>query len=559
VPRAAHAGLLPCTVQPGTETHRSTLTFWEENLAHTGSDTSRRPVRPTWPLLLVVFASGMTTMAVEMAASRLLGPYFGDSILVWANLIGLILIYLSLGSYLGGRWADRSPRAEVLYTITAVAAFWVGLVPLVAAPILGLAQAAFSHVGVAVATFDAIQIGGSFVSVLILFAPPIILLGSVSPFAIRLSTKQIRSAGSSAGRIYALSTVGSILGTFAPVLIFIPTIGTARTFLLFAFLLLVLSLLSLALHRQKARAAWTGLSLVVLVALSIAFPRRVVKADPRMIYERESRYNYIQVLQVGETRYLMLNEGQGVHSVYDPQALTTFGTWDVLTIAPLFNNPPFYPQQVQRVCVIGLAGGTVARQATAVYGPIPIDGVEIDPAVAEAGREFFDMQQPNLNVYVTDGRFFLEQSTELYDLIVIDAYRLPYIPFQMTTTQFFALVKAHLTPHGVVAVNVGRTESDYRMVEAIAATMKEHFTTLHAVDLADTFNTVLVATQQETSADNLLANAKLVADPFVHDVAGRAAANIHRLAGDGLVFTDDRAPVENLTNAIILRYMLTGE
>ena len=498
-------------------------------------------------------------MAVEMAASRLLGPYFGDSILVWANLIGLILIYLTLGSVLGGKWADRSPRVDTLYTITVVAAFLIGLVPLIAAPILRLAQSAFARAGIALVPFDAIQIGGSFIAVLVLFAPPVILLGCVSPFAIRLATKRIRSAGSSAGRIYALSTLGSILGTFLPVLLTIPTVGTARTFTVFAILLSVASLVGLVAQRRK-RAVLLGLLLLVLsIVLSVLFPSRVVKADERMLYEKESRYNYIQVLQVGDVRYLMLNEGQGVHSVYDPHSLTTFGTWDMLVIAPFFNDPPYLADQVQRVCVIGLAGGTVARQVTAAYGPVPIDGVEIDPAIVEVGRAFFGMNQPNLNVFATDGRFFLEHTDQRYDLIVIDAYRLPYIPFQMATTEFFALVRSRLSSQGVVSVNVGRTNSDYRMVEAIASTLKEQFATIHVIDLPDTFNTVMVATQTDTQAANLHANLERVEHPFLRDAIARAASSLHLPIGEGMVFTDDRAPVENLTNAIILRYLFEGE
>jgi len=512
-----------------------------------------------WPLLLIVFVSGMTTMAVEMAASRLLGPYFGDSILVWANLIGLILIYLTVGAYLGGRWADRSPQLDTLYTITTLSAFLVGLVPLVAAPILQAAQSAFARVGIELATFDAIQIGGSFVAVLVLFGPPTILLGCVSPFAVRLATRRVHSAGTSAGRIYAVSTIGSIVGTFLPVLLTIPAIGTARTFLLFAALLLVTSLVGLIARRRMAQALLGTSLLLALALLSAAFPQQVVKADARMIAERESRYNYIQVIEIGGTRYLMLNEGQGMHSVYDPARLATNGTWDIMAIAPLINDPPFTADQVKRACVIGLAAGTVARQMTAAYGPIPIDGVEIDPAIVEVGQQYFAMDLPNLSIHTTDGRFFLAQTEHRYDLIVVDAYRLPYIPFQLSTSEFFALVRSRLTDKGVVAVNVGRTESDYRMVEAIAATMGEHLASVHAVDLPDTFNSVLIATPGETQASNLGANLEQVTHPFVRDAVARAAANLHPLRGGGTIFTDDRAPVERLTNAIILRYLLVGE
>jgi len=502
-------------------------------------------------------------MAVEMAASRLLGPYFGDSILVWANLIGLILIYLTLGSFLGGKWADRSPRPETLYTATAVAAFWVGLIPMVATPILRVAQNAFTHIGADPVAFDTIQIGGSFVSVLVLFAPPVVLLGMVSPFAIRLSTKQLSSAGSSAGRIYALSTVGSIVGTFMPVLLFIPTIGTARTFLLFALLLFLASLLGLAIRRRGRRAVAVTALLTLLAALMIAFPQRIVKADTRMVYEQESRYNYIQVLQVEDSRYLMLNEGQGVHSVYSPDTLDTFGTWDMFIAAPFFNPPG--QAQVRRMCIVGLAAGTVARQATAAFGPIPIDGVEIDPAIVSVGRALFDMNMLNLNVFVTDGRFFLQHSNASYDLIVVDAYRLPYIPFQLTTTEFFALAKAHLTPGGVVTVNVGRTETDYRMVAAIASTLSEHFATVHAIDIPETFNTVLVASVSATSAANLEVNARQAEDPFLRELLARAVLYLqstrtsYALPGKGFVFTDDRAPVESMTNALLIRYLLSGE
>jgi spermidine synthase len=524
-------------------------------VSHSASHTARR-ARANAPLLLVVATGGMTTMAVEMAASRLLGPYFGDSILVWANLIGLILIYLSLGAYLGGRWADRRPRAETLYTVTAFSALWVGLIPLVAAPVLRLAQAAFGRSGAALAAYDALQIGGSFLSVLVLLAPPVILLGAVSPFAIRLLTHRAHRAGSRAGQVYALSTIGSILGTFSPVLLTIPLLGTARTFYLFSALLLAASLVGLIAARARRRALLAGLALALVLCLATLLPARVVKADERAIFEAESRYNYIQVLELGETRYLMLNEGQGVHSIYDPNSLATYGTWDLLTIAPLINEPPFRTDQVQRICVIGLAGGTVARQATALYGPIPIDGVEIDPAIIDVGRRYFDMNQRNLNPIATDGRFYLENSRHRYDLIAVDAYRLPYIPFQLATSEFFGIAQAHLTKNGVLAINVGRTATDYRMVEAIAATLGQHFSHVHAVDLTDTFNTILIAANQPTAVENLVHNAQQTTQPWVVQVADLASANVHPLTGDGPVFTDDRAPVESLTNAIIVRYLL---
>src|SRR5438876_9343105 len=174
-----------------------------------------------WLLILLVFVSGASSLAVELSASRLLAPYFGTSLFVSANLIGLILLYLTIGYYLGGRLADRYPRPEVLYTLTIIAAFLIGLIPFISRAILFWSLSAFAPYSVSV-------FYGSLVSVILLFALPVILLGCVSPFAIRLSVKQVVKSGRTAGQLYAISTAGSILGTFLPVLWLIPTIGTYR-------------------------------------------------------------------------------------------------------------------------------------------------------------------------------------------------------------------------------------------------------------------------------------------------------------------------------------------
>jgi predicted membrane-bound spermidine synthase len=175
-------------------------------------------------LFVAVFFAGMTTLALELSASRLMGNIFGTSNIVWANIIGLILIYLSAGYFLGGKWADRWPEFPAFYRVILWASFSAGLVPLIAQPVLLRAAQAVEKLNTAV-------MAGSFISTLILFSVPVTLLGCVSPYAIRLAIEGKEQAGQVSGRIYALSTLGSILGTFMPVLILIPTIGTARTFL----------------------------------------------------------------------------------------------------------------------------------------------------------------------------------------------------------------------------------------------------------------------------------------------------------------------------------------
>ena len=179
-------------------------------------------------LLFTVFVAGMTTLGAELSASRLLDPFFGNSLVVWASIIGLMLLYLTLGYYLGGRWADKDPRHSTLFQITAWGAFLIGLVPLIARPVLrwsagGLAQ------------FDVGILAGSFIGVLILFSIPVTLLGTVSPFAIRLSLRDIEHGGNTSGSVYAISTLGSLLGTFLPVLILIPLLGTQLTFFFFGY------------------------------------------------------------------------------------------------------------------------------------------------------------------------------------------------------------------------------------------------------------------------------------------------------------------------------------
>ena len=494
-------------------------------------------------LYVTVFISGMTSLAVELAASRLIEPYFGTSNLVWASIIGLILLYLTAGYALGGRWADRSPKPATMYGIIAWAALTVGLVPFAARPVLLLASRGL-------AVFDAGMLAGSFGAVLVLFSVPVTLLGCVSPFAIRLTVSDVATSGGVAGRIYAVSTAGSFLGTFLPVLVTIPNIGTRNTFLLFAFILMVVAFAGL--RRRALRYAWMP---VVLVALAVLLRGQVVKPFEGALFETESTYNYIQVVERQGVRYLLLNEGQGIHSVYDPNSLRTFGTWDYFLIAPYFNPPPYGPERVRRVAIVGLAAGTIAHQYTAVYGPLPIDGIEIDPRIVQAGRDYFAMSQPNLSVIVGDGRYALARSTQRYDVIGIDAYRLPYIPWHLTTREFFEQTRAHLTDDGVVVVNVGHTRDDYRMVEAMVATLRAVFPSVHVINLPETFNAILVATVRPSAPENLRANLALLKHPFLREVASDAIKNLRPTASGPTVFTDDKAPVEQLTNSIVLRFL----
>ena len=505
-------------------------------------------------LLIAVFFAGMSGLGLEMTASRLLGNVYGTSNIVWANIIGLMLVYLTAGYFLGGRWADRSPSPRTFYRIIAWAAFTAGLVPLVARPVLREAAGA-------VETLDAAVMAGSFLSVLILFSVPVTLLGCVSPFAIRLAITDPAKAGTVSGRIYAISTLGSILGTFLPVLWLIPSIGTARTFLAFSLSLLAIGFVGLAGADRKAAARYLWMP-VALLALAWWVLQSPIKATQGQIFEAESAYNYIQVVEREGTRYLLLNEGQGIHSVYNPAGGPTFGTWDYFLAAPFF-NPGVAPGSVERVGLVGLAGGTIAKQYTSVFGPIPIDGWEIDPEIVAVGREYFDMNEPNLNAIVQDGRWGLAHSPWRYSVIGVDAYRLPYIPWHLTTREFFQEVNDHLTEDGVLVINVGRTPDDRRLVEAMVGTIGAVFPSIHVVDVPNTFNTIVFATVRPSRAYDLALNLSALrsggAPPLLLDVLERTILNLQPTPESDVVFTDDWAPIEQLTNSMAIRFILRGE
>lgn len=519
---------------------------------------ANRISKPT--LYLITFISGMTTLAIELSASRLLGSVFGNSNLVWANVIGLMLLYLTIGYFLGGRLADRKPYAPVLLKLILWAAFLAALIPLLARPIISRAAQAVFGAEAALAL-------GSFLVILVLFALPVTLLGMVSPFVIRLAVGDVARAGKVAGQVYAISTLGSLLGTFLPVLVTIPQLGTTRTFLLFAGILFVAA--GIPLLRLEPRQAMRYLLLPLLIALlanaALASPLRPPAAGAQLLYAGESEYNYIQVQEDSAGyRYLYLNEGQGVHSQWHKSELFYGGTWQYFLAAPYFNAPPYRADQVDSLLLIGLAAGTSARQYQAVYEDISITGIELDAEIVQAGAEFFDMnaaRMPSLQVIVGDGRYELRKLDRGFSVIGIDAYRPPYIPWHLTTVEFFGEVKARLADDGALAINVGRTDTDRRLVDALANTLQVVFSSVHALDVPQSFNTILVATVQPSQASSLRENiAERVdsVDARLYELLEQAADALVPLGESDTVFTDDRAPVESLVDSIVLDFLLAG-
>jgi len=507
-------------------------------------------------LYFTVFVSGMTTLAAEFAAPRLIGNVFGNSNMVWASIIGLSLLYLTLGYFVGGVWADRRPQAATMYQVLAWGAFTLGIVPYCANPVLHFAARSFADLQLAVLL-------GSFATVLILFSVPVTLLGTISPFAIRLAISDRNTAGATAGRMYALSTLGSFIGTFLPVLVTIPTIGTRNTFLLFSMLLLAVALTGLGLFGSRAlllRYAWMPVLLPAIAALTGG---QAIKADAGQIYETESAYNYIQVAQVNGFTLLRLNEGMGIHSIYHPDILNYSSEWEQLLVGPFFYAHAA-PGRVGRMAIVGLAAGTTARQATAVYGPIPIDGFEIDPEIVAVGRKYFAGDLPNLTVHIGDGRWNLEQSRDTYDIIAVDAYRVPCIPPHMTTREFFRICADRLRDTGVLGINVASVPGDRRLINGLATTLATVFPAVHLMDIPGSLNTIIFATRQPTSAaafiDNLADFARRSdIHPLLLAAMRTTAANLQPGYETTQVFTDDRAPIEWIINNMLIHSALSGQ
>ena len=492
---------------------------------------------------MVVFVVGTGSLGAEIAAARLLAPYFGASTLIWANTIGVVLVALSAGYWYGGKRADRDPSLAGLYRIVLLAAVLTALVPFVADPFLK----------VAVDALDSISAGafaGSLLAVLVLIATPVFVMGMVSPYALRLAVHGVGDTGTTAGRLYALSTIGSLVGNFASALLFIPLIGTRRTFLVYAVAFAIVALLGL----RRRLLALAPAAMVLLMALPVGAIKAAERPGHRIVHEAETEYQYARVVEnVDGDRFLELNEGQAVHSVRRRGSYLTDNIWDEYLLAPFLvrTTPP------GRIAILGNAAGTTARAYGRYFPQTYVDGVEIDGELTEIGRKHFTMTNRRLETFTADARPYLRQTDRRYDAILVDAYRQPYIPFYLATREFFELARDRLKPGGAVFVNVGHPEGSTNLEKVLGATLDAVFTTVLR-DPAEPTNTLLIASDASISAARLRAAIpRLPAD--LRKRAREATARIAARRPGGSVYTDDKAPVEWLIDASIVQVAARGE
>jgi spermidine synthase len=486
-----------------------------------------------------VFVVGSASLGSEIAAARLLAPYFGASTTVWANTIATVLVALSIGYWLGGKLADRHPLQRHMSALVLVASVGLAAVPFVARPFLDVAVSALSNI-------SAGAFLGSLVGVLVLVAGPVLLLGAVAPYAIRLALKEVASSGTTAGRLYAISTAGSLVGTFLAALVLIPFAGTRRTFLAFAVALALVAALGM-------RRRW----LLVPLALGglLLIPPGTIKPDTsgggRVIYETDTQYQYARVVeQPNGTRSLELNEGLARHSLYVPGSYLTDDYWDGFLVDPraVLRAAP------RRLAILGNAAGTTARAYGHYFPRTRVDAVEIDPKLTEIGRRFFHMRAPHLRTFSEDARPYLRATERRYDAIFVDAYRQPYIPFYLATSEFFRLCRERLNAGGVVVINVGHPEGDSRLERDLTRTLRTSFRSVERDPIEPT-NTLLVASAARPEG---LRPALPTLPRDLRPVARVAASRLAPGLPGGDVFTDDRAPVEWLIDASIVKYAADG-
>jgi spermidine synthase len=488
---------------------------------------------PFWRLRAIAFCVGAASLGAEIAAARLLAPYFGASTIIWANTIATVLVALSAGYAIGGKLADRRADLRGLCAIVLGAAVLLAVVPFVSDP--------FLHE--AVKALGALSVGGflgSLAAVLVLVAVPVLLLGMVAPYANRLAVARVADTGTVTGRLYAISTAGSLLGTFLAALLLIPLIGTHRTFLVFA--------AGLALVAAAGAGSWRFLAVGAAIAALLAVPPAAIGADvarARVIFSTETQYQYARVLELpsGERR-LELNEGVAIHSLYRPRSYLTGGYWDDFLVLPFAGRaaPP------SRVAILGDAAGTVARAYGHYFPSTRVDAVEIDGELSAIGRRYFGLRGPRLHLYTADARPWLAASHARYDAIFLDAYRQPYIPFYLLTREFFKLIRDHLTPGGMVIVNVGHIPGSDALEKVVSATVRAEFGVV-ARDVVSGSNSLVVASEKPLSFAGLVAVPSSLG-PLVAKVLARIGPALR----GGAVYTDDKAPVEWLTDLSILSY-----
>lgn len=478
-------------------------------------------------------------MALEISSARLLAPYFGTSIFVWTNIIGVVLGALSLGYFLGGKLSENNASLDRLLRLTGLTGLLVLAVPWLVHP---LAQSLLSH-----KVFDAgtgFVTVGSLAAITALFGLPLMLLGITSPYLIKLSSQHTEHIGDIAGRLFAVSTLGSLAGTFLPTLVLIPNFGTRNTILGCGLLLGFVGLFGFKKLIQKIVAAMAALALLLMPSADTATATQLT-----VLHSEESPYQRVRITEAGDgTRYLQFDAGFGVQSVYNPKTvLTGFHYYDYYNVLPILVG-----KQEQKVLIIGLAGGTIARQLNFFYGEaVEIHGVEMDPAVIKVSKKYLGLGDIPVKIINQDGRIFLAQTNETYDIIIVDAYHNEFeIPWTLTTQEFWRDAKSHLSPDGTVAMNIATSTTKKELLNAFIRTsstvFEDAYVTPTSSERLPVGNYMITLSNRPL---NFQAAELDTAHTDLTEIVGSLKERTFKAQPkpDALLLTDDKAPVDLLT------------
>lgn len=507
----------------------------------------------------IAFLAGAGVLALEITGARIFTPWFGSSVLVWSNVIGVTLAALAVGNFVGGRLAEARPRRAVLALLLAGAGIASAAVPYTVPLLarrylpdgLGL-DAAFAIIGRA-----------SLAVALAALGPPLVLLGAASPFLVRGAARAGR-VGRAAGNISAAATLGSLVGTWLPVYVLVPEFGSRWTCVLAGGAALAAAALALGRPRRAVPSAAAAVALAAFVPFAALADRAVGReAAGTVLAELETRYQYARVVETVEggakLRVLQLNEGlDSFHSV------TFLG--QVLTGGRYYDSYPLYLPLARRadgptsIAVLGFAAGTIARQLLQLYGAesdLRITGVEIDPAVAALGARFFELPlDPRVRLIADqDARVFLDHGAERYDLLVCDVYaQQVYVPFQTCSREFFEAARERLRDGGILVANVNGYALDDAPLAAIRNTAAAVFGEVSLLHVAGARNYVLAAARGGPAPDPRAARDALPAALAEPAAAAGAIGAFRRFAYDpaARVLTDDRAPIEQIADQDLL-------
>lgn len=498
-------------------------------------------MKKEWLYYLTGFFCGMSVMAIELGASRLLAPYFSASQIVWTIVIGTIMIAMALGNIIGGKMADKHQTPDALFIWLLAAATWTMLIPL-------CGKFVISGIALLLATFvtSGYLIWAALLSCLVVFVFPLLVLGMVTPNIIKYATKSLNDNGKIVGRVEAFNTIGSILGTFLPTFVTIPYIGTSLTFVIFSSILYAICL-AYFIFRKKFIIR-TSVIMVIAMAAGIAASQiKVAYWNKNIKYEGESVYNYLRVEENSTEIIFSTNVLFGVQSVKMKTPGLTGYYYDYAMAAPLMAGVQEKPVEC---LILGLGTGTFATQCLQYYSDIAFDGVEIDASVVDLARKYFDLPD-SVNVTVEDGRAFLNMTKKKYDVIMVDAYRDVTIPFQMSSVEFFTLVKDHLNPGGNMVVNMNMyAEEEGSIDDYLCGTISSVFSYVYTSRPNGITNVELFASDQDCKTA-LEKTIDKISQSDLKDVMTQVDKNMVKILPSEYILTDDKAPVEQLGMKIL--------